>query len=709
VASPVAPRQRASAGERVARASDRLLDVLLVVFASWTVVYHACLVLHVGAGWAAGLWALVAVSSGWLVLRGERRALTERPPREEPPPADQPPLAEPPPADQPPREEPPPADQPPLAARPRAGALRRAPLPLALPRILLAATVAAAVLAAGLFAFATPRWTVIWLLWVAAGGGALAYVTLRPARDHHGTAPPDGASGASSLDAAVVLAWTLGLAVLSLFLVGADADDAYYVHVSSWIEAYGRFPLRDVVFSHDVFPALYFPPASSYEALVGTLAHVTSVATPSIVYLAVPPVASALAVLALWRLLRAWGVGMVAVALSVALLFLLFDATHHNALGSFFVGRIWQGKVIFLAVLVPLLFALLHEYATAPARRRLALLAVAGTAGVGLTTTAVFVVPIIAFGCLAPLARRSLSRAVAGLVATAAYPLAAGVVTLAVGGRTPDVYTDADVIAPNLVHHVLGTDVPALLAVLAALLGPLLIRRATPARMVAATVLLVGLLVAPDVPRLIFHATGLGRVLWRLTWVIPVAALLGVLAAGLAARLRPAPLRVLPAVVLAVAVVLAGRPVWSSAGESPIRDHPSWKREPTQVRAARRILAHARPGDVVLAPRPLSTTLLVMSGRTTTVSPRGFYTRALAGVPAAHVHERLLLQRFVGVAAGMRTGAPPPARQVRRALRVVGVDLACVPRHGRAAQRVVVAAGYAPAVRTRALVCLRPG
>jgi hypothetical protein len=94
--------------------------------------------------------------------------------------------------------------------------------------------------------------------------------------------------------------------------------------------------------------------------------------------------------------------------------------------GRFFVIRLWQGKAVFVAVLVPILFVFLHEYAERPTRRLLLLLAASGVAGVGLTTTAIFVVPVIACGSLLGLAFRAPRRAAAGFAALVAYPVLAG-------------------------------------------------------------------------------------------------------------------------------------------------------------------------------------------------------------------------------------------------------------------------------------------
>src|SRR6478672_12674771 len=51
---------------RAAMRYDRLLDGVVVLLATWTVVYHACLVLRLGVTWAVGLE--VAALTTWTVL-----------------------------------------------------------------------------------------------------------------------------------------------------------------------------------------------------------------------------------------------------------------------------------------------------------------------------------------------------------------------------------------------------------------------------------------------------------------------------------------------------------------------------------------------------------------------------------------------------------------------------------------------------------------
>ena len=604
-----ARRRRRPAGLSVARgaarASDRLLELLAVAFAAWTVIYHVCLLAGVHSLWAAVAEALAIVPCAYVAVRGRDGAA---------------------------------AAEPGDAAPPRRG------------RLLGAVTLVAAAAAALVFGLDDTTWTPVWILWLIAAGAAVAATLGAGAAPREAERP-----GAGGL---VALAWAAGLAALSLFVVNADSDDAQYVHVAGWVAAHGQFPIKDTIFSHQTLPSLFYPPISSFEALLGTLARGLPMTLPTFAHEFVTPLASALSVLAIWRLLRAWGVVLVGLALSVALVFLLLDAGEHWLPGSYFIGRLWQGKVVLVAVLIPILLVLLQEYSERTSRRGLLLLGAAGAAATGLSTTAIFTVPVLAGAALLPLARRRPGAALAGLAAAAAYPLGAGVVTLALGGRNPDEYTDAELLPAFLAHHGLGFGWYGAIALFAALAGAIAIPRRPAARMLAVITLVVGLLYTQGVPDLLFHATGLGRVLWRMLWLIPVAPLLGALAVSPRPAAR-AVVRALPA----VAALRRARAHGPAAVEELGAGH---RRRPSRAQAqapplvdARSVLSHTRDGDVVLAAAGLSQTLLIISGRVTTVSPRPFYTRALAGVPAMHAAARLRLQRFAELGPGSE---PVPLR-----------------------------------------------
>ena len=644
-----------------------MLEAALLAYAAWTLVYHVCLIARLGVGWGLAGWAAVLVAGG--VWWARRRGVGGR------------------------------------TAAGDGGDVAMAPAPVT-PRAVALAGAVAAVAAAALAAFADPPWALVWGLWlVAAGAGVAAGATAAAGAALHLRPRP-------RLEAAVTAGWAFAMAAGALLVRNVDGDDVYYVHLATWIGEAGRFPVRDVLFSDHVLPMLYWPPVSAFEGLAGALAWATGLDAPDVLYFAVPPVAAALAVLALRRLLGALGTPAVALALSAAVVFLLFAAQGNRTLGSFWIGRLWQGKVVLLVVLVPLLVALLVEYAHRPSRRGLVLLAAAGVAGCGLSTSGMFVVPVVAAGCLAVLAARALRPAAKAFAATAAYPLAAGLVTLALDGRQPDVYTDDQVQPLRFVHFVLGDGLPLAVALVAALAGPLLVRRRLAGRMVAGVALVVGLLLAPRVPLVLFHLTGLGQVLWRLLWAIPVAALVGVLAVAPAGRRLPLPVQLAPAAVLAAALVLTGVPLWSTeAGARGFAFPPAWKRPPAELAAARAVLRHARPGDLVLVPSGVGRSLVIASGRVTVLDPRPFYTRALGGRGRREIGPRRRLGRFATLGFRAPAGTPALRReqaQVRADVRRLGVDLACVKASRVSSLGTLRAAGLRHAAgRARQLECLR--
>lgn len=646
----------------IARACDGLLDFVVLGFAAWTVVYHVCLVAGVGSLGALVAWAAALVPCAWLV-----RHRDETPPIPEP-------------------------------ARANAWPLSRLALVLGGYTLLV-------VLSAAVFAFADASWAVTWLLLFAAAGLGAALVYKKAAGRIRFSLHVGRARRAPGAFAAV--GWAVGLAIFSLFLVRPDADDTQYVHLSTWIAERGEFPLRDTLFSDEVFPAIIYPPISSFEALVGAVAGIIGASGASVTYLVVPPLATGLSVLAAWRLLRNWRVSMVGLALSTAMVFLVMAAQEHRTFGNLFVGRIWQGKIVFLAVLVPLLYVLLQAYAKQPTWRQLVFLAAAGAAGVGLTSTATFLVPLLAVGCLAPLALRSVGQAALGIAAASAYPVGALVVTAAAGSRRAGEDMAGDVVTNEIARLVLGSGLFAFIAVAAALVGPPLIASRRAALMAGSTVLLVAILYAPPVPPFVWELTGIGRVLWRGVWVVPVAVLLGAVVTAVPARVRSPLWRAVPAVLACAVLVAWGSPVWDAG---TVKSKPSWKRPPGTVPAASRILDRAEPGDVVLAPQQVAQTLLIMSDEVTTVSPRVFYTLALEDEPDAHVEERLLLQsvlepELVRNVAGEQS--TPTEAEVSQALRVVGVDIACVESRMPYLIPPFRANGYTQEFRAAGLRCLR--
>jgi hypothetical protein len=678
---------------RLVRWCDAGLDAAIVGLATWTVVYHLCLVLRLGVSWAVGLETTALVGCVIWVVVQRRQGLAQTFGAHQ-------------------------DDRTPTAAttsisaagsgdqaEPHAttqGAGRN------VSRWVERTLVIAASVCTGVAALAMALdewWPLVAGAWLAASVLGTTWAAVRlwgPANASTRREPrPPAVSGAAERRSAVIaLAWGVAMGVFTLCVLRPNRDDVYYVNLSQWVTDHGTFPLRDTIFSNLRFPMSSWPPTASYDALSGTVARLADVRAAFVVYIVAPPVAAFLSVLALWRLLRAWEVKAVATALSSALVFLLLDGAGKDAPGNLFGTLLFQAKYVLLGLMVPVLLVYALRFVERPTRERAGWLFVGGVASVGVTTSAMFVTPLIAVAGAAPLLRRAPRRALLGFAAMAAYPVASGVVTKAVGGHSADSFHRRLYrFDPQWFGHaVFGDRGIAVLAVTAVLLGVLLVPNPRARVTTGVLSLFVGITYIPGFTHLSFDAVGLGPTLWRVSFVASVGALVGVLATRLGQRSTASALQAVGPIGLIVMLVAFGQPIGTAWTTFLAPFH--YQRPPETVAMANRVIERARPGDVVLAPVPLSISISVLTTRVHSVAARGYVMDTLGKAPGFHLRRRLALSEFVTENAPWRSGS------IQRDLRVVGVDTVCMGSRKAARLRAVRALGFSQADRTVAYTCL---
>lgn len=654
---------------------DRLVDAGIVAFAAWTVAYHVCFVLELGVWWAWGLTVVAGV--GFVVLHrrlpGEARSSE------------------------------------PVADHGEPGARRREAHSWR--REWTAYVTVAAALVAGLGIGLRWSWSIVWPCWLIAAAAATVTAWRWLSRPAVQPAAGDEWEPIERWAPLIALAWALAMAVVSVWSMGVSSDDLYYVNLSQWVSDHGVFPHRDTLFANLTYPMSNWPPAASYDPLVGALARLVSAKAASVEYYLVVPIVTFVAVLAVWRLLRAWRVRPAIVALSVGLLAVLVGA--HPAFripGDGLVGRIWEGKFILAWVVIPWLLVHLVDYFDRPGRRQLLYLFAGGAAAVGCSTTGIFVVPVVAVAAAVPLLRTSWRRAVACFLATSAYPLGTGVVTKLVGGRDADLFTTHGLgrFNPEGIARVFFPgSVLAIGVVLAVLLGALVIPHRGARVTSAILTIAVGVVFIPGFTHFSYDVIGLGPTIRRIQKGLVFIALIGALvvwAGALARRSRWRWLSIMAAAVAAtVFFAQYGSPVRSGALTTWQRPF-HWQIEDADRAVADRIIRDEPIRGLVLAPPRISVAIAVTSTTVKTVSPAAYYLEYLKDDPTIHYNERIELLRFVSTPAAWTPRGQP---MLEHALAEVPVAVACVRADAAALGRALRAAGFMHYFRTPDYRCYR--
>jgi MFS family permease len=666
-----------SGPSRFARGLDFVCDWGVLVFAAWTLIAYAGMATDAQVSVLVALWLATVPLLGALLFVLARRRVDGSPPRT--------------------------GDD-----APRLGGLARGRRPY-----LLAAGLAVGLVFAILAAAAPDApWPLLWL-------GACIAVAIAVAL---GRLSSEGASGTGP-----TLGWSahafaalvgLGFAVMSLFISRPDEDDAFYINRATATAGLNRIPVLDVLFTDERLDPVRGTglPVDSFAALQGALGRLVDVHAASVAYYVTPPILTFFATWALWRLLRSWAPRRVVLCFALGCVYWVFSAQSGLTAGSFFLARMWQGKVVFAAFLVLTVYVYLTRWLEKRDAATGLLLLAAGLAGLGLTASATFVAPLIVGAAAIPLVARRDWRGLPVLAAAGAIPLVLGlVVSLNYPLTEPNVVVEEAFTLDTswFFHEVLGDGVVVLIGAVALVIAPWLARSGPPARLVTGIAVVSVLLLAPAVLPTLNDVTDLTRLLRRTLWVIPLPAFVGLLAAfpvmkvlgrfegGVSARARRLAVAA-PAVLVAALLVAFGNPLWVSIrnGESLWVSQPTWKTDQEALADARAILARYRGNGPVLAEERVMLAIALSVVRPKAVNPRTLYARFLPE-SVQRTNDRLALTRFVG------GREPMSSREVRRALANLRVGLVCAEgSRPRVIVEVEATGDYREAFRVPGLVCL---
>lgn len=544
---------------RATRLVDGFTDGVVLLFAAWTVVYHVGLLLEPPTGALLLVWLAGAVAIG--AAYAARRRWWGGPLWREP--------------------SGPPAEPAPGKAF-SDGTVSRSLVAVSVVAVSVVAGVVAGT-CAGLHPSGVPWWCA-WVPGLVSAAASSAYLLLRRTRPAPpGEAPPEEPPAAEVTSdretrwgTPLALLTGAGFAIASLFIVNSDGDDAYFISRSVATATTGEIPLKDVIFTPGTADEISGePPVASIEVLAGAVARVLGVQAASFVWYLLLPAVTFVAVWALWRLVRAWAPRRATLCFAVGAVYLLWSGLGGASLGSFHLLRMWQGKAMLVSAVVPLLLVYLTRWAERRTRGDLVLLAATGIAAVGLTSSAVFVVPLIVGAAAVVLAASGRVRSGVAVCVAMVYPIGTALAVKLLYGETNVVGRVHD--APGSYRWVLLHATLGVIGGCAVWLSPWTARRGVPAVLATGVAVTLAVLIVPGVLETGADVSGAGQVLWRTMWAVPVPVLIGLLAAvRVPAGRWPEP----------AAAAVAGAPAarspwrWSRAGPrcGRRRTGPSWRR-----------------------------------------------------------------------------------------------------------------------------------
>jgi hypothetical protein len=550
-------------------------------------------------------------------------------------------------------------------------------------------------------------WPFIWI-------GAFVAVVVAVALGRLGSREEERPSRLPGWSAHAFAALTgLGFATMSLFINRPNGDDTFYVSRAVGTAQLNRIPVRDIVFTEEQVGPISGAglPVDSFSALVGAGARFVGIHGASAAYYVSPPLMTFLATWALWRVIRSWAPRNVVLCFALGAVYWIFSAQSALTPGSYFLNRMWQGKVIFVAWMVMTAYVLMTRWLRQRDAATAVLLLAAGVGSIGMTASAAFVAPLLFSVGMLPLLVRRDWRGLPILLGAAAIPLLAGFIA------TRLYPVELLVIKPlsnsYYFHEIFGWGLVAAVGLIGLCTAPWLARSGAAAALTASCALVAVLIMAPRLLPTLNDVTDLTSVLRRTLWVVPLPALVGLLGAFPVVQLfrrlagRPVWIRRLaaaaPALLVAGLLVQFGHPVWISwrTGNPMWEAPPVWKIHDRQLENARAILKRYHGSDAILVEEPIMHALALITVDPKVVNARGFYAR-LTPETRQRTRFRLSLTRFVE-----GEEPTPPDDLVRRALADLDVGLVCVNETKTSIIEDVESIGYREAFRARKLVCLR--
>ncbi|MDJ0790081.1 MAG: DUF6077 domain-containing protein [Myxococcota bacterium] len=441
-----------------------------------------------------------------------------------------------------------------------------------------------------------------------------------------------------------------GCGLVSLLVSRPDLDDVGYVSRAVYFLEHPHVPLDLAYHDHGLidFPAEYpLMLAYSLELLWAAISYLTQIPFITLYHSVGSALGGALipaaTYMAVSRFVARPHHALLGCAAVVA--YLCLDGSTHRTFGNFAFVRIWQGKVMLMAVALPVFTALSVDWLRRPSWLGWLKVSTVGIAASGLSGSAFFLLPTLSLWLAAGhLLERGWSREASGRViaygSSLVYLVAIALVVWSSTSRSEFEYLGFSIFPETFLGQaalVLGGAPPVTGIVMAFAAGCLFLLPTGDRRFLGGWILAaVVLALNPLAMSLLVETLTTTNAYWRLFYTLPFPLLVGVGAGSLAARAEMSEFRSLCA--SAAALLLAAGLQFAAATKTPLageRFALGPKLAPMLRLEVEAIVERARPGPM-LAPTAVSSVLPILTSAHPQVVVRGYFIRhfaAEAGLP----------------------------------------------------------------------------
>ena len=215
------------------------------------------------------------------------------------------------------------------------------------------------------------------------------------------SAPPlSGQPAPRALRRAPLLIWIVALLAAGLTLAAhrPDLDDSYYVNMAVGVAESPGDPilLNCTLYDLPDFPLSFRPyQFHSVEVLAGALSYLTGLPAIAFLHYVLAGLAAILCILAYGRLAVLTERHRPALAVLLVLMVLLFLGATHRSYGNFALVRLFQGKAVYATAIVPLILYAALRFSIRPGWAGWCLLLAAQVCGLGMTSSSLYVTPLL--------------------------------------------------------------------------------------------------------------------------------------------------------------------------------------------------------------------------------------------------------------------------------------------------------------------------